>query len=123
MAAELYTNAAVYIEGALLLQATSVSITRRTNAQTQLTMALGFAGMSPGAPILEITFSNAVPAAEMEYDAGDVMEALGTQAFTIFAGNRSLTTTGFVTEDTFKKAVNSEAALDIAMMCTFAKWQ
>jgi len=123
MAAELYTNAAVYIEGALLLQATSVQVARKTGAQVQLTMAKGFAGMSPGAPILEITFSNAVPAVEMEYDPGEVMKLLSTQAFTVFAGNRSLTTTGFVTDDTFKKAVNSEASLDITMMCEFAEWQ
>lgn len=123
MAAELYTNAALYINGAMMLQSVSVQISRKTNAQPQLTLAKGWAGMSPGAPMLEVTFSNAVPAAGMEYDPGAVMAALGTEAFTIFAGNASLTTTGFVTEDTFKKAVNSEASHDITMMCEFAEWQ
>jgi hypothetical protein len=100
-----------------------VQVTRKTNAQVQNTLAKGFAGMSPGAPVLEISFSNAVPANGMEYDPGDVMEQLQTQAFTIFAGNASLTTTGFVTEDSFKKAVNSEAVEDITMICEFQKWQ
>jgi hypothetical protein len=123
MAAELYTNAAVYIQGALLLQATSVTIDRKTGAQPQLTLAGGFVGMSPGAPMMEISFANAVPSAGMEFDPGEFMKLLSTTAFTIFAGNRSLTTTGFVTEDSFKKAANSEAVLDIKMTCVFAEWQ
>lgn len=123
MATERYTNATLYINGAMLLESVSVQITRRTNAQPQLTLAKGWAGMSPGAPMMEVTFSNAVPANGMEYDPGAVMAALAEESFTVFAGNASLTTTGFVTEDSFKKAVNSEAAQDITMMCQFAEWQ
>ena len=123
MAAQLYSNAAVYIQGALLLEATSVTVDRKTGAQPQLTLAGGFTGMSPGAPMIEISFANAVPAIGMEFDPGKVMKLLMTTAFTVFAANRSLTTTGFITEDSFKKAANSEAALDIKMTCVFAEWQ
>jgi hypothetical protein len=123
MASEQYSNAAVYVRGALLLEATGITVTRRTNAQPQVTLAKGFAGMSPGAPTMEIQVTNALPAVGIEYDPGEIMQLLSTESITVFAGNGSLTATGFITEDSFKKAVNSEATLDFTMMCGFEQWQ
>lgn len=123
MGAQLYSNASVYINGALLVEQVDVTVDRKSGAIVQLTQAKGFAGMSPGAAMMEVSFDNAVPATGMEYDPGDDMQNLRTVAITVFAGGASLTSTGFVTEDTFKKAVNKEASLSMKMTCDFAIWQ
>ena len=123
MGAELYTNAAVYIRGALLVQSTSVTIDRKTGASPVMTMALGFAGMSPGAPTSEISFDNAVLADGVEYDPGDDMKNMRPVPVSVFAGGKTFIATGFVTEDTFKKATNSEGTISMKMMCDFGEWK
>jgi hypothetical protein len=123
MAAELYSNASVYIRSALLVESTSVTIDRKTGAQVVLTMAKAFAGMSPGAGMSEISFDNAVPAVGMEYDPGDDMKNMRVVPVSVFAGGKTFIASGFITEDTFKKAVNSEATISMKMTCDFGEWK
>lgn len=123
MAGQLYSDASVYIRGALLVEATDVTVDRKSGAQIVLTMAKGFAGASPGAPMLEISFDNAVPFAGVEYDPGADMLALGPVPITVYAAGKQLATQGFVMEDTFKKGVNKEATLSMKMTCDFAEWK
>lgn len=123
MALERYTGSAVYINGSLLTENATVTVDRRTGAQNVLTIQKGFAGQSPGAKMMELTISNAVPAAGFEYDPGDDMDQLRPVSVAVFAASATLTTIGFVDSDTFKHAVNQEAMNDIKLTCEFALWQ
>lgn len=123
MALEVYSGSALYINGALLVENTTINVDRRTGAQNQMTIQKGFAGQSPGAKMLEISFDNAVPTGDFEYDPGDDMSGLRVVSIALFAAGRTLTTKGFVDSDTFKHAVNGEALLSMKMTCEFAKWQ
>jgi hypothetical protein len=123
MAAELYSNAAVYVRGALLVENTSVTIDSKTGAQPVLTMPLGFAGMSPGAPTTEISFDNAVRADGLEYDPTDDMKNMRVVPLQVFAGGKTFISSGFITEYSFKKAVNSEATISLKAMCNFGEWK
>lgn len=119
-----YTNCAIDVRGQRLLQAADVDVTRHTNSIEQNTMALGWAGESPGASRMDIKVSNAVPAAGMEYDPGPDAAALTLVPITIHLDDGSfLTTEGIVQSDNFKKAVNANATLEISFKAKFAQWQ
>ena len=123
-----YSQAEVYINGGKLAEEASVTVSRRTNAQNVNTVAKGFAGQSPGAAIIEIKVSNAVPAASFELNPGQFMamsngSALGVVEVTIFAAGVTLTTKGFITDDNFSHAVNSEAKLEFSVVCSPADWR
>ena len=128
MALQQYSLIDVYVNGGKLAEEASVTINRRTNAQNVNTVAKGFAGQSPGAAIIEIKVTNAVPAATFELNPGQFMgltggSALGVVEITLFAAGQTLTTKGFITDDNFSHAVNSEAKLEFSAICSPADWK
>lgn len=122
MALQLYTLVSCYVDGTLLAEEVSVSIDRNTRAQEVLTVAKGFAGLSPGAAMMMITIDNAVPSADFELNPGPRMKALAVVELTLFAANRTLTTKGFFIEDSLSHAVNSESKLNIKFAGEMADW-
>lgn len=128
MALQLYSQAEVYINGAKLAEEAQVTISRRTNAQAVNTVAKGFAGVSPGAAVIEFKMTNAVPAATFEVNPGQFMGlssggSLQVVEITAFAAGQTLTTKGFIMDDNFSHAVNSEARLEFTAMCEPADWK
>lgn len=123
-AAGQYTNCAIDVNGQRLLQASDVEITRHTNSIEQNTLALGWAGESPGASRIDIKVTNGVPSAGMEYDAGPSIRTLGLVPITVHLDDGSfLTTQGIVQSDNFKKAVNSNASYEVTFKAQMADWQ
>lgn len=123
MALQLYSNCLIYVDGTLLAEAQQVSVDRETNAQNLLTIAKGFAGMSPGAPLCMISFDNAVPSAAFEMNPGPFMRNLTVKEITLFAGGATLSTKGFFVSDNFQYAVNSESKLSAKVVAEFADWK
>ena len=128
MALQQYSQAEIYLNGGKLAEEASVTVSRRTNAQNVNTVAKGFAGQSPGAAIIEIKVTNAVPAAAFEVNPGQFMamtngSALAVVEISIFAAGQTLTTKGFITDDNFSHAVNSEAKLEFSATCQPADWK
>lgn len=123
MALQLYTNALIYVDGTLLAEAQQLTVDRETNAQNLLTIAKGFAGLSPGAPMCMISFENAVPSASFELNPGPFMAKLVVKEISIFAAGSTLTTKGFFVSDNFGYAVNSESKLSAKLVCEFADWK
>lgn len=118
-----YTKAAVYVDGALLSEEASVTIKRVTGAQVVKTVAKGFAGVSPGAPMLTISVENAVPSADFELNPGDYMTELDAAELTIFAAGSTLTSKGFILEDNFSHAVETQSKLTFEFTGQFADWE
>lgn len=117
-----YTVASVYLNSALLAEEVSVTVKRATNAQNIKTVHKGFAGQSPGAAMTEITVENVVPAASFEFDPSRSMEELKIVEFTIFAGGKTLTFQGYITEDNFSHSVDNPSGLSFSAVGNFAKW-
>ena len=119
----LYTNALFEVEGQMLLQTSSVELTRNANAPDQNTLALGWAGKSRGAPKMMVRVNHGVPSAGFEYDPGPVLEALTEIRFTVYTDTQFITSTGFINQDSFKKAVDQNASLDFEVEAKVAQWQ
>lgn len=122
MALQLYTLASVYINGQLLSEEARVTVDRETKSQEVATVAKGFAGLSPGAAVTNITVENAVPAVGFEKDMSTIMKQLQVVELTIFAAGSTLTSKGFIISDNFSHAVNSESKLDFKFIGEFATW-
>ncbi len=118
----LYTKGTVYINGKLLAEETEISLKRTSNAQRVNTVAKGFAGLSPGAAIVEGTIQNAVPAVDFEYDPGDNIQGLTVVEITTFAAGNTLTVKAFIESDEFTHAVNSASALSFPFVGQMSTW-
>ena len=128
MALSLYTQAEVFINGSKLAEEAQVSVERNTNAQVVNTVAKGYAGLAPGAPVMNIKITNAVPALAFELNHGAFMGmtsggGLQVLEVTIFAAGQTLTAKGFAMSDNFSHAVNTESKLEISLMCEPADWK
>lgn len=122
MGSELYTNAAVDIRGQRLLEASTVEIDRASGAVDQMTLSKGWAGKSPGSRKMTVKITNGVLAAGWEYDGGSDIGGLRIVAFTIYAGSRFLSSTGFVISDSFKKGVDQNASYEFTIEAEYALW-
>jgi hypothetical protein len=123
MALQLYTLGEIYVNGSKLAEEASLTVNRKTNSQIVLTVAKGYAGESPGAAMCEIDVVNAVPAAAFEMDPGDFMNGLKVVEFTFFVASKTLTFKGFIIDDNFSHAVNSEAKLTFKARGEFGLWK
>lgn len=107
---QLYTLIYCTVNGKLLTEEASVTVTRTTNSQPVSTVAKGYAGESPGAPMVEIDVDNAVPSADFELDAGPFMNSLeAVEMGVIGPGGKQMIAKGFIISDTFGHSVNSES--------------
>jgi hypothetical protein len=136
MATNLYAIGEIFVASGngfakMLAQEGQMSFSRKTNSQAVLTTILGYAGESPGAPMCEVEITNAVPSAGFELDPGDFMGSTGDSSttglsvvtFTLFVANKVLAFKGFIIEDSFSHAVNSEAKLQFKARGEFALWR
>lgn len=120
---QLYSKVACYYNNLQQAEEVEVSIKRISGAQVQKTVLKGFAGMSPGSPMAEITVKNGIPAAGFEVTTiGRDMNELRVVEFTFFAAGKSLTTKGFVTEDNTTHGTDKPAELDYTAQCQWADW-
>ena len=120
----LYAQAFVLIDGMLLAQEASVTVTRSTNSQAVNTVALGYAGESPGAAMVEINVKNAVPTADFEMDPGKYMSKLKEVELGILGpGGKQLTARGFIISDAFEHSVNAESSLSFQFRGKMKSWE
>jgi hypothetical protein len=120
---QLYSKISCYYNNKLQSEEIEVSIKRITGAQIQKTVQKGFAGLSPGAPMLEITLKSGIPATGFEVPTiGQDMLLTRVVEFTFFAGGKTLTTKGFVIDDTSTHGSEKPAEIDYTAQCQFSDW-
>lgn len=108
---QLYTLIFFVANGTLLAEEQQVDMRRTANAQRILTVAKGFAGLSPGAALLEIDVTNAIPSGGFELDMGEYIASLGTIDVQVLGpGGKSTKGKAFVEHDTIRHGVNQEAS-------------
>ena len=119
-----YAVAYVLKNGRLLTEEGSCTVSRNSNANPVNTVAKGFAGVSPGAPNCEIEVTNAVPAADFEYDPGqDIDELADVEIGVVGPGGKVATSKGYILSDTFNHGTGNEASLAFRFMGSFPRWQ
>ncbi len=120
---QVYTLAYVTADGKLLTEEASVTVSRNANAQPVNTVAKGWAGVSPGAPSIQIQVKNAVPAADFELNAGQHIVSLKTVEIGVIVAGKQLVAKGFILEDTFSHSVNSESNYDFTFHGGFEDYE
>jgi hypothetical protein len=124
MGTEVYALSYVTVEGALLAQAGSLAFQRQTGSQAVLTLALGYAGESPGASMVTGNVSCHVPSADFEFQADAYMESLSPVEIGFIVGeSRTMVMKGFIIEDSLKQSVNSAIEYEFQFRGSFVRFQ
>jgi len=119
-----YTKATIYLNSNQLTQETSVTIKRESGSQPVKTVALGYAGESPGSGMTMISVSNAVPTADFEVNPGlFFVKADIPVEISIFAAGKTLTVKGSIFSDNFSHAVDGASKLDFEFRGGPADWE
>ncbi len=120
---QLYTVIYVLANSSLLSEESAVDVKRTTGSTPSKTVAKGYAGETPGAPMTELQVSNMVPAAGMEFDAGDFMATMKLIEMGLLSHGKQLTFKGFIVEDSFKHAASGDAGYDFSVRGVFGTWE
>jgi hypothetical protein len=123
MSTQLYSNAYVTIDGALLTEEASVSVDKRSGLNPVFTVAKGFAGMSQGAAVAEISVDNAVPSVDFEFNPDKFMRAGSVVEVGIIMAGRQSVFKGFITEATYSHSVNQESKLSFKITAGFEPFE
>lgn len=122
MSTGLYSNAEIYFNGSKLAEASSVKIARDSKASVVETIGRGFAGITPGAKMITISVTNAVPSGDFELNPGRYVGQNIVGELTVFAAGRTLTSKGFLISDSFSYATNAQSELGFEFVGEFADW-
>jgi hypothetical protein len=116
MALNLYDNVFPYINGAQLTEATQVQASISSDDQSVMTIAKGFAGISPSPDIRECTIEQAVPVSDFDvgrleaYKINRTVVALGLQ----FGGSgQRVETNGFIISISIDAGVGKTTTLSL----------
>ena len=120
---QLYTLIYALMNGSLLSEEASVSLSRETGSSPAKTVPKGYAGETPGAPMSELQISNMVPAAGMEFDAGQSMATMTPIEMGLLSHKKQLTFKGFIINDSIKHSASGEASYDFTVRGVFSKWE
>lgn len=120
-----YSLIFVGVNGALLAEHAEAQFKRASNAKIVETVAKGFAGLSPGAPVCQGRVMNVIPAASgLEYDAGPVIVSLTVvQLKIVRSDGKGCTFPAFILDDDTSHGVGKAASYDFSFMGSFPAWQ
>jgi hypothetical protein len=118
-----YTKAVVYVNSNLLTEESNVTVKRESGSNEVKTVAKGYAGESPGAPMTMITVRNAVPSADFEFNPGLNINRSEEVEVSIFAAGKTLTVVGFIISDNFTHGVGNQAELEFEFRGGPSDWQ
>jgi hypothetical protein len=119
----LYSQVAVAVNGAMLLEESKLSLQRNSGANPVFTLLRGFAGMSIGAGHIEADITSGVPIAGIEFDPGTRFKSMEPVEVTFYMADLRLTSKGFFTSDSFANGVNAETTHDLKFFGELASWE
>lgn len=120
---QLYSNAYVLLNGALLTQESSVSVEKKSNSTPTYTLAMGFAGLSQGAGIIEINIENAVPSKDFEFHPDlNVRTGEPVEIGIVMAGRQTLIK-GFILNASYHHSVNDASKMSMSLICRYADFE
>ncbi len=116
MATDRYSNAFVTVNGRLLAEEASVTLTKNSGLNPVFTVAKGFAGMSQGAGTLEIDIESAVPSADFEFAPDAFIKSGSVIEVGVIMANRQTVAKGFIMSASYSHSVNAESKLSMKIM-------
>lgn len=119
---ERYTKATLYINGTLTSESSSITVKQAGGGSPVKTIAKGYAGRSPGAPMTMISVDSAVPSSDFEFNPGIVIKNTEVVELTVFAAGRTLTSKGFITDSSFSYSTESNSKLSFEFEGEFAEF-
>lgn len=106
----LYSILLGVVGGNLLAEEQEIDFTRTANAQQVDTVVKGFAGLSPGSPMLEVDITNAMPQGGFEFDAGPYIASLTAVPVQVVGpGGKTMKGDAFIIQDQGRHGVNQQA--------------
>lgn len=120
---QLYTLAYVLWKGRIMAEEGSVSLDRTTGSQEVKTTAKGYAGESPGAAMVQMQVTSAVPASAFDVDPGEQMENLEEVEVGLLAAGKTLVAKGYIISDSFKHSVDNPSSHEFTFRGAFVKWK
>jgi hypothetical protein len=110
--------------GTLLTMEQEVDFSRTSNSTAVDTVLLGYAGESPGAPMLEVDIHSAMPSAGLEFDAGPYIASLIPVPIQVTGpGGKSMKGDAFIISDNGRHGVNQQARYSFRMRAPLALFQ
>jgi hypothetical protein len=107
---QLYSILLSVVGGNLLAEEQEIDFSRTANAQQVDTVLKGFAGMSPGSPMLEVDIHGAMPQGGFEFDAGPYIISLTPVAVQVIGpGGKAMKGDAFIVSDQGRHGVNQQA--------------
>ena len=120
---KLYSNAELFVNGTFLAEEASVSVKKASGLNPVFTVGNGFAGMTQGAPTIEVSVESAVPSADLEFARDSYMLVGEVVEVRIVMANRESNIKGFVTEASYTHSVNDSSKLSMTFMCRFGEFE
>jgi hypothetical protein len=114
---QLYSILVGVVGGTVLAEEQEIDFKRTANAQVVDTVMKGFAGLSPGSPMLEVDINNAAPQGGFELDAGPFIISLGLVAVQVIGpGGKVMKGDAFIIEDNGRHGVNQQMRYSFRMI-------
>lgn len=110
-----YTQGQIFIEGALCAEEVTFSTSFKTNNQDVITQAKGFAGVTPGAGMTDVTIEEAIPRAGFELDFYKWAKNRTAIEIVGWRGSKKLTIKGFIDGIDEKHGVNTNSIASITI--------
>lgn len=121
--AQLYSVLLAVVGGNLLAEEQEIDFNRTANAQQVDTVLKGFAGLSPGSPMLEVDINNAAPQGGFEFDAGPYIGSLTPIPIQVTGpGGKVLKGDAFIIHDNGRHGVNQQMRYNFRCIMGFKNW-
>jgi len=113
----LYSILIGVVGGTMLAEEQEIDFNRTANAQQVHTVLKGFAGLSPGSPMLEVDVNNAAPQGGFEFDAGPYIVSLTPVAVQVIGpGGKAMKGDGFIIQDSGRHGVDQQMRYNFRML-------
>lgn len=120
---QLYANIFSGIDGKLLLEQQTVSLSKKSGLNPVFTVGSGFAGMSQGASTMEISIENAVPTTDLEFNPDMYLRTGAVVEVSFIMAGRQTVAKGFITEANYSYSVNEHAKVSMTIMARFSDFE
>jgi len=112
MALQQYEKGAIFLKGALLVEATNFHLEHDAALQPIHTMQKGFAGVSPGSPMTKGSVSSGIPRVGVELDYLQSLQDVEVIEFVVFAHSKKKKFKGYLTN--IKEQYGADRAAEIS---------
>lgn len=114
---QLFSDAYVFADGTMLAMAASVSLEKKSNSTPINTLHKGFAGLSKGAGVSELTIESAVPSKDFEMVGKALVDFWIMSGepveFGIVMGARTTRLKGIIDQASYTQSVNDSSKVSI----------